>query len=84
MSRVFIDGNNVGSGYKAGDELTFTAAQLNAIDNLSGATGDATVTISSFDINQLDVINTPDLFVALDDNPGVFYSESVNRFRVKL
>tara|TARA_B100001939_G_scaffold308542_1_gene289204 strand:+ start:2332 stop:3822 length:1491 start_codon:yes stop_codon:yes gene_type:complete len=82
MSRVFIDGNNVGSGYKAGDVLTFTAAQLNSIDNLSGATGDATVTLSTFDIQQLDVIGTPDLFVALDDNPGVFYSESINRFRV--
>ena len=82
MSRVFIDGNNVGSGYKAGDVLTFTAAQLNAIDGLSNASGDATVTLSTFDIHQLNVIDTPDLYVALDDNPGIFYSESINKFRV--
>ena len=82
MTSVFIDGNNVGLGYKAGDVLTFTAAQLNSIDGLSNASGDATVTLSTFDIQQLDVISTPDLFVALDDNPGVFYSESINRFRV--
>ena len=31
MSRVFVDGTNVGSGYKAGDVLTFTDAQLNGI-----------------------------------------------------
>ena len=82
MSRVFIDGNGIGSGYKAGDVLTFTAAQLNAIDGLSNASGDATVTLSTFDIHQLNVIGTPDLYVALDNNPGVFYSESINRFRV--
>jgi len=82
MSRVFIDGNEIGSGYKAGDVLTFTAAQLNAIDGLSDASGDATVTLSTFDIHQLNVIGTPDLYVALDNNPGVFYSESINRFRV--
>ena len=82
MSRVFVDGTNVGSGYKAGDVLTFTAAQLNGISGLSDADGDATVTLSTFDIQQLDVIDTPDLFVALDDNPGVFYSESINKFRL--
>tara|TARA_Y100001978_G_C23582273_1_gene379581 strand:- start:261 stop:803 length:543 start_codon:yes stop_codon:yes gene_type:complete len=82
MSRVFIDGTNVGSGYKAGDVLTFTAAQLNGISGLSDADGDATVTLSTFDIQQLDVIDTPDLFVALDDNPGIFYSESINKFRL--
>lgn len=39
-----------------------------------------------FDYNTgtLDVIDTPDLFVALDNNPGVFYSESINQFRLNV
>lgn len=29
-------------------------------------------------------INTTDLFVSLDQNPGVFYSESINKFRLNV
>ena len=29
-------------------------------------------------------ISTTDLFVGLDSNPGVFYSESINRFRLNV
>ena len=38
----------------------------------------------SFETGSLDEINTQDLFVALDNNPGVFYSESINRFRLNV
>jgi hypothetical protein len=30
----------------------------------------------------LPVINTPDLYLAIDNNQGVFYSESINNFRI--
>ncbi len=30
----------------------------------------------------LSVINTPDLYLAIDNNEGVFYSESINQFRI--
>jgi len=30
----------------------------------------------------LPVINTPDLYLAIDNNQGVFYSESINQFRI--
>jgi len=36
----------------------------------------------SFNTGNLKPLTTSDLFVALDNNPGVFYSESVNRFRL--
>jgi hypothetical protein len=36
----------------------------------------------SFSTGNLKPLTTSDLFVALDNNPGVFYSESVNRFRL--
>tara|TARA_R110000803_G_scaffold67767_4_gene129528 strand:+ start:2549 stop:3976 length:1428 start_codon:yes stop_codon:yes gene_type:complete len=36
----------------------------------------------SFIPGSLPALKTADLFVALDNNPGVFYSESVNRFRL--
>lgn len=29
-------------------------------------------------------ITTPDLFIGLDSNPGLFYSESINRFRLNV
>ena len=32
----------------------------------------------------LSEINTADLFVALDNNPGTFYSSSINRFRLNV
>ncbi len=32
----------------------------------------------------LPLINTPDLFVSLDNNPGTFYSQSINRFRLNV
>tara|TARA_R110001606_G_scaffold352769_3_gene503209 strand:+ start:2456 stop:3889 length:1434 start_codon:yes stop_codon:yes gene_type:complete len=35
-----------------------------------------------FNTGSLPPMTTSDLFVALDNNPGVFYSESINRFRL--
>tara|TARA_Y100000389_G_scaffold179912_1_gene194375 strand:+ start:288 stop:1436 length:1149 start_codon:yes stop_codon:yes gene_type:complete len=36
-----------------------------------------------FDYNTtLSIINTPDLYLAIDNNQGVFYSESINNFRI--
>tara|TARA_Y100000389_G_scaffold128418_1_gene125838 strand:- start:9658 stop:10809 length:1152 start_codon:yes stop_codon:yes gene_type:complete len=32
--------------------------------------------------SSLPTINTPDLYLAIDNNPGVFYSESINNFRI--
>ena len=32
----------------------------------------------------LNEINTTDLFIGLDSNPGLFYSESINRFRLNV
>ena len=37
---------------------------------------------SSFETGSLPPLATADIFVALDNNPGVFYSESINRFRL--
>tara|TARA_Y100000385_G_scaffold271343_1_gene311221 strand:- start:2235 stop:3410 length:1176 start_codon:yes stop_codon:yes gene_type:complete len=37
-----------------------------------------------FDPGGLPEIETTDLFVALDSNPGIFYSESINRFRLNV
>ena len=82
MLNVFV--KDLGLGYKAGETLTWSTAQINALDGVSGATSEAIVTISTFDIQQLDVINTPDLYVALDNNAGVFYSESINDFRLNV
>ena len=39
---------------------------------------------SSFETGSLSEISTPDLFVALDSNPGTFNPESVNRFRLNV
>ena len=36
----------------------------------------------SYETGSLFVIYTPQLFVALENNPGVFYSESINQFRL--
>ena len=82
MLNVFV--KDLGLGYRSGETLTWSAAQINAIDGISGATSDAVVTLSTFDIQQLDVISTPDLYVALDNNAGVFYSESINDFRLNV
>tara|TARA_Y100000114_G_scaffold25732_1_gene21430 strand:- start:1320 stop:2483 length:1164 start_codon:yes stop_codon:yes gene_type:complete len=38
----------------------------------------------SFETGELPEIATTDLFVALDSNPGIFYSESINRFRLNV
>ena len=38
----------------------------------------------SFNPGDLPQISTTDLYVALDSNPGVFYSGSVNRFRLNV
>lgn len=38
----------------------------------------------SFETGSLSEINTPDVFIALDSNPGIFYSESINRFRLNV
>ena len=35
-----------------------------------------------FETGSLPPLATADMFVALDNNPGVFYSESINRFRI--
>ena len=37
-----------------------------------------------YETGSLDVINTPDLFVALDNNQGTFYSQSINNFRLNV
>jgi|TARA_B110001469_G_scaffold127783_1_gene150491 hypothetical protein len=39
---------------------------------------------SVYNTGSLDVIATPDLFVALDNNQGIFYSESINNFRLSV
>ena len=38
----------------------------------------------SFITGSLPPIQTSDLFVALDNNPGIFYEESINRFRLNV
>jgi len=38
----------------------------------------------SFETGSLNEIDTTDVYVALDNNPGVFYSESINRFRLNV
>jgi len=38
----------------------------------------------SFETGSLSPISTTDLFIGLDSNPGVFYSESINRFRLNV
>ena len=35
-----------------------------------------------YDSGNLQVINTPDIYLAIDNNEGVFYSESINQFRI--
>ena len=82
MVNVFV--KELGLGYKGGDQLTWNAAALNGLPAISGATTDAVVTLSTFDIQQLDVIDTPDIYCALDNNAGVFYSESINQFRLNV
>lgn len=37
-----------------------------------------------YNTGSLPVINTPDLFIAVDNNQGVFYSESINNFRLNV
>ena len=39
---------------------------------------------SVYETGSLSVIDTPHLFVALDNNPGIFYSESINNFRLNV
>ncbi len=82
MVNVFV--KDIGTGYKAGDQLTWSAAQINALPAIVEGGTDTVVTISTFDIQQLDVISTPDMYVALDNNAGVFYSESINNFRLNV
>ena len=38
----------------------------------------------SYNTGSLEVINTPDLFAALDNNQGTFYSQSINNFRLNV
>ena len=38
----------------------------------------------SFVTGSLSEIDTPDVFIGLDSNPGIFYSESINRFRLNV
>ena len=42
------------------------------------------ILIQFFETGSLPPIQTTDLYVALDSNPGLFYSESVNRFRLNV
>jgi len=37
-----------------------------------------------YEPDTLSIINTPDLFVALDNNQGTFYSQSINNFRLNV
>ena len=37
-----------------------------------------------FETGSLPPLTTADMYVALDNNPGVFYSESINRFRLNV
>ena len=37
-----------------------------------------------YEPDTLSLINTPDLFVALDNNQGTFYSQSINNFRLNV
>ena len=39
---------------------------------------------SLFETGSLSPISSTDLFIALDNNPGIFYSESINRFRLNV
>ena len=82
MLDVYV--KDLGLGYIAGETITWTSAQLNSLPAITGAVTNAVVTISTYDIQQLPIVSTPDLFVALDDNPGVFYSESINQFRLNV
>ena len=38
----------------------------------------------NYETGSLDVIDTPDIYCALDNNAGVFYSESINQFRLNV
>ncbi|MDC0539922.1 hypothetical protein OAO15_00265 [bacterium] len=38
----------------------------------------------SFETGSLNEIDSTDVYIALDSNPGVFYSESINRFRLNV
>ena len=80
MLSVFV--KELGLGYKEGDILQWDAATINALPSTSGATTNAVTTLSTFDIKQLPVLDTPDVAVALDSNQGVFYSQSINDFRL--
>ena len=80
MLNVFV--KELGLGYKEGDILTWDAITLNVLPAIDGATSPASVTLSTFDIKQLPVLKTPDLAIALDSNQGVYYSESINDFRI--
>jgi len=39
---------------------------------------------SSYNTGELKEISTTDIFVSLDNNPGVFYSQSINKFRLNV
>ena len=39
---------------------------------------------SSYDTGSLHEISTTDLFISLDNNPGIFYSQSINKFRLNV
>ena len=39
---------------------------------------------SSYNAGELKEISTTDVFVSLDNNPGVFYSQSINKFRLNV
>ena len=36
----------------------------------------------TYDNGTLEIINTPDVYAAIDNNQGIFYSESINQFRI--
>ena len=73
-----------GEGYKAGDKIRITSQSILDEQLIDFVSGDLDFVLLSTQIDNLDVIDTPDMFVALDDNPGIFYSESINKFRLNV
>lgn len=73
-SQEFVANNNLQT------ELKYFSVDTHTIypPNLEIKWDDFTYNTSS----TIDEIATPAVFVGLDENPGIFYSESINRFRI--
>jgi len=71
-SQEFITGSDIELKYFSIDTNTIYPPQLEfRWDDFSYSTSSA-----------ITEITTPSVYVSLDDNPGTFYSESINRFRI--